>query len=140
MCGAVRAIGWLPVLVAALVCLIAGPSGRVAAQVPASQRGGELTTLEIKPGFHMIAGAGSNVAVHIGRDGVIVTDTGRADAAEALRAAIRRLTPRPIRLVINTSADPDHVGGNAVLSAAGKSIHPAGEVGPVAVLSAMVIS
>src|SRR4030095_9675089 len=63
---------------------------------------------------------------HIGRDGVVVTDAGRADAAGALLAAIKRLTPRPIRLVINTSADPDHVGGNAVLSAAGESIHAAG--------------
>ena len=68
----------------------------------------------------------ANGAIHIGRDGVVVTDAGRANAAEALLAAIRRLTPRPIRLVINTSADPDHVGGNAVLSAAGESIHPAG--------------
>jgi glyoxylase-like metal-dependent hydrolase (beta-lactamase superfamily II) len=122
----VRATGWLLVLVAALACLGEGPSARVNAQASAPQRGGELTALEIKPGFHLIGGAGSNVAVHIGRDGVIVTDTGRADTAEALLAAIRRLTPRPIRLVINTSADADHVGGNAVLSAAGESIHPAG--------------
>jgi glyoxylase-like metal-dependent hydrolase (beta-lactamase superfamily II) len=126
-CVPVRAAGWLPVLVAALACLAERPSARATAQAPApQQRGGELTLLEIKPGFHMIAGAGSNVAVHIGRDGVVVTDAGRADAAEGLLAAIRRLTPRPIRLVINTSADPDHVGGNAVLSAAGESIHPAG--------------
>ena len=68
---------------------------------------GALTVLEIKPDFYMIAGAGSNVAVHIGRDGVVVTDAGRADAAEALLAAIRRLTPRPIVFVIKTSADPD---------------------------------
>lgn len=94
----------------------------------AAQSDGALTVLEIKPDFYMIAGAGSNVAVHIGRDGVVVTDAGRADAAEALLAAIRRLTPRPIRFVINinTSADPDHVGGNGVLSAAGESVHPAG--------------
>jgi len=121
----VRANRWLPALSAAvIVCQVAGPSIR-AAQGPA-QSDGALTVLEIKPDFYMIAGAGSNVAVHIGRDGVVVTDAGRADAAEALLAAIRRLTPRPIRFVINTSADPDHVGGNGVLSAAGESVHPAG--------------
>ncbi len=128
----VRANRWLPrggapwLIAALIVCQVEGRPARLSAQAPAPQRDGELTVLEIKPDFYMIAGAGSNVAVHVGRDGVVVTDAGRADAAEALLAAIKRLTPRPIRLVINTSADPDHVGGNAVLSAAGESIHPAG--------------
>ena len=97
------------------MCAAGGQSIQVAAQKP--ETNGPLTVLEIKPDFYMIAGAGSNVAIHIGRDGVVVTDAGRADTAETLLAAIRRFTPRPIRLVINTSADPDHVGGNAVLSA-----------------------
>jgi glyoxylase-like metal-dependent hydrolase (beta-lactamase superfamily II) len=124
-CVHVRANRWLPALIAVfLVSQVEGPM-MGAAQSPASSTG-SLTVLEIKPDFYMIAGAGSNVAVHIGRDGVVVTDAGRADAAGALLAEIRRLTPRPIRLVINTSADPDHVGGNAVLSAAGESFHPAG--------------
>ena len=67
----VRANRWLPALSAAvIVCQVAGPSIR-AAQRPA-QSDGALTVLEIKPDFYMIAGAGSNVAVHIGRDGVVV--------------------------------------------------------------------
>jgi len=122
----IGAKGWLPLLLAAVVASqAAGPSVRVAAQAAAPSNGA-LTVLEIKPDFYMIAGAGSNVAVHIGRDGVIVTDTGRAEMADALLAAIKKLTLRPIRYIINTSADSDHVGGNAVLSAAGESIHPAG--------------
>ena len=78
----VRANRWLPALSAAvIVCQ-------------------ELEVLQLRPDVYMIAGAGRNVAVHIGRDGVVVTDAGRADAAEALLAAIRRLSPRPIRFVI----------------------------------------
>jgi glyoxylase-like metal-dependent hydrolase (beta-lactamase superfamily II) len=85
-----------------------------------------LSVVEIKPGIHMIAGAGANVVVHIGRDGAIVVDSGRADRADALLAGIRRLTARPIRYIVNTSADADHVGGNATLSPAGQPLTPAG--------------
>jgi glyoxylase-like metal-dependent hydrolase (beta-lactamase superfamily II) len=74
----------------------------------------------------MIAGAGGNVAVQIGKDGVVVVDAGSADRADALVAAIRRLTDRPIRYVINTSADPDHVGGNETVAKAGRTIFPLG--------------
>jgi glyoxylase-like metal-dependent hydrolase (beta-lactamase superfamily II) len=113
----------LVLLMALVVSLAAQPWAHVAAETGA-QSDGALTVLEIKPNFFMIAGAGGNVAVHIGADGVIVTDTGSADMAGALLAAIKRLTPRPIRYIINTSADPDHVGGNATLSAAGDYIQP----------------
>jgi glyoxylase-like metal-dependent hydrolase (beta-lactamase superfamily II) len=116
-------------LLALLAALVVGPAAAPPAPLAAqglTQSDSALTVLEIKLNFYMIAGAGSNVAVHIGRDGVIVTDTGRAETADTLLAAIKRLTPRPIRYIINTSADPDHVGGNAALSAAGQSTHPAG--------------
>ena len=118
--------GWLRAsLVAVVVCQVAGSSVPVSAQAGA-QSSDALTVLEIKPNIYMIAGAGGNVVVHIGADGVVITDTGRAETADALLAAIKRLTPRPIRYIINTSADADHVGGNATLSAAGQPIVPAG--------------
>ena len=118
--------GWSrALLVAVVVCLAVGMLARVTAQAGAPSNDA-LTVLEIKPNIYMIAGAGGNVVVHIGSDGVVVTDTGRAETADALLAAIKRLTPRPIRYIINTSADADHVGGNATLSAAGQPIMPAG--------------
>jgi glyoxylase-like metal-dependent hydrolase (beta-lactamase superfamily II) len=99
---------------------------RLEAQQAGAASGSGLTVLEVKPHFYMIAGAGGNVGVHIGRDGVVVTDTGTAGQAAQLLAEIKRLTPQPIRYIINTSADPDHVGGNDTLSLAGQPIAAGG--------------
>lgn len=64
---------------------------------------------------YMLVGAGANIVVQIGADGVVVVDTGTAAAAGAVLAAIRRLTDKPIKYIINTHAHADHVGGNAAL-------------------------
>jgi glyoxylase-like metal-dependent hydrolase (beta-lactamase superfamily II) len=74
----------------------------------------------------MIAGAGSNIGVQVGDDGVVVVDAGSAARADAVVAAIRKITPRPIRYVIDTSGDPDHVGGNEVVSKAGQTLFTGG--------------
>jgi glyoxylase-like metal-dependent hydrolase (beta-lactamase superfamily II) len=70
---------------------------------------------------YLFAGTGANVVVQAGTEGAIVVDPSTEGASEALLAEIRRLTDKPIRYVINTSADPDHIGGNAVISAAGRN-------------------
>ena len=85
-----------------------------------------LEVLKIQPDFYVIAGAGGNVAFHIGRDGVVLVDTGTGQRAADLVAEIRKLTKLPIRYIINTSADRDHVEGNDELSKAGQSIIPTG--------------
>src|SRR5688572_4604346 len=115
------------VLLLVLTVLLTGAAGsaRVGAQAGTQSRG-SLTVVEVQPNFYMIAGAGSNVAVSVGPDGVVLVDSGAADRADQLLAEIKRLTPQPIRYIINTSADPDHVGGNATLSLAGQPILPAG--------------
>jgi glyoxylase-like metal-dependent hydrolase (beta-lactamase superfamily II) len=86
------------------------------------QRSDELDVVPVRPDFYMIAGAGGNVAVQLGPAGVILVDSGSSQAADALLAAVKRLTDRPIRYVINTSAGADHVGGNDKLSKAGQTI------------------
>jgi len=90
----------------------------------------DLEVLQLRPNFFMIAGAGGNIGVQIGEDGVVVVDAGTAARADAVVAAIKKLTPRPIRYVIDTSADPDHVGGNERLSKAGQTLFTApGSIG-----------
>jgi glyoxylase-like metal-dependent hydrolase (beta-lactamase superfamily II) len=86
------------------------------------QDSGALDVVPVRPDFYMIAGAGGNVAAQIGPAGVVLVDSGSAQMADAVLAAVRRLTDRPIRYVINTSADADHVGGNDRLSKAGQTI------------------
>lgn len=108
-----------------VVVVLLSCAARTDAQTDRSISDG-LTVLEVKPGIYMVAGAGSNVVAHVGRDGVIVVDTGSADRAADVLAEIEHLTDKPIRYIINTSADPDHVGGNALLSAAGKPLTPTG--------------
>ncbi len=91
---------------------------------------GDLEVLQLRPNFFMIAGAGSHISVQIGDDGVVVVDAGSSARADAVVAAIKKLTPRPIRYVIDTSADPDHVGGNETLSKAGQTLFTApGSIG-----------
>lgn len=81
-----------------------------------------LEVLQLRPNFYMIAGAGGNIAFQVGSDGVVVVDTGSTSAADAVVDAIRKVTTQPIRYIINTSADPDHVGGNLVVAKAGQTL------------------
>lgn len=102
------------------------------AQVAHAQQNqvGDVETIQVVPNFYMIAGAGGNIAVQIGQDGVVLVNSGSADMSDKVIAAIKKLTPRPIRYIINTSADPDNVGGNASLSKAGQSFTQATNTGP----------
>lgn len=82
----------------------------------------ELEVLPVQGNVYMIAGAGGNTTVQIGPEAVVVVDTKTAAAADKLLAAIRKLSSKPIRHIIVTSADADHTGGNERLSAAGRYV------------------
>jgi cyclase len=86
---------------------------------------GSLEVLQLRPNFYMLAGGGSNVGVQIGDDGVVVVDAGSTASAADTLAAIQKLTTRPIRYIIDTSADLDHVGGNETISKAGQTLFTA---------------
>jgi glyoxylase-like metal-dependent hydrolase (beta-lactamase superfamily II) len=60
----------------------------------------------------MIAGAGGNITVQVGREGVLLVDTGLAPAAPSVLAEVRKLSRGPVRWIVNTHVHPDHVGGN----------------------------
>jgi len=85
-----------------------------------------LEILEIRPSFFVIAGAGANLGVQVGDDGIVVVDAGSAASAPAVLAAIKRISSKPIRYVINTGPDADHVGGNEALAKAGEKLFAGG--------------
>ena len=88
----------------------------------AAQTAANIEVLQLRPNFYMIAGAGGNVGFQIGADGAVVVDSGQASTADAVVAAIKKVTKQPIRYLINTSADADHVGGNAAVAKAGQTL------------------
>ena len=107
---------------AALLAIAAWGGAFAVLPVPAQQSGQDLEALEVQPNFYMIAGAGGNIGVQIGPAGIILVDTGSAGMSDKILAALKKLSPKPIRYIFDTSADPDHVGGNLELSKAGLSI------------------
>jgi cyclase len=76
--------------------------------------------VHVQRGIYMIyAGTGSNVTIQVGDQGVVVVDAAVASVSDQVLAAIRSITNKPIRYLLDTNADPDHVGGNEKISAAG---------------------
>src|SRR5256885_2369121 len=127
-----RRIAGVLMCAAAVACagLIAGAQG---------QAGGLFPTLKVQGNVYMLVGAGANIALQIGDDGVLLVDSGTTESASRVIATIRSLTDKPIRYIINTSADPDHVGGNDAIGKLGSTI-AGGNVGAGAGVGAGIIA
>ena len=82
-----------------------------------------IDTYHVQGNVHVLLGAGANVVVQVGDDGVLVVDTGSRATREAVTAAIKELSDRPIRWIINTSAELDHTSGNETVSQAGMTVN-----------------
>lgn len=114
------------VVVASVLAGVSAAGGLEAQQRPALPAVGQptLETVRVRPNVYVIFGAGANITVHVGEDGVILVDSGNAASADAVIDAVRAITPQKIRMIINTSADADHVGGNEKVAQTGVSINP----------------
>jgi cyclase len=89
----------------------------------AQQQGNDdLDVVQLRPNFYLIAGAGGNIVMQVGPVGVILVDSGSAQMSDKVLATVRRLSTLPIRYIINTGMDADHVGGNDKIAKAGLSI------------------
>ena len=75
-----------------------------------------IEVLPVQGNIYMLAGAGGNVTLQVGKDGVLLVDTEFGPLVPKLMAEIRKLSNGPIRYIINTHVHPDHVGGNEAFS------------------------
>lgn len=79
----------------------------------------EIQTLKVQGSVYLLAGAGGNIAVQTGDDGTLIVDSGLEKMSDKVIAAVRKLSTRPIRTIINTTLADDHTGGNGPLVKAG---------------------
>lgn len=86
----------------------------------------QLTVLKVQGNIYFIGGAGANVTVQVGDDGVMLVDTGLAESAEKIMAAYKTLSPRLLRWIVNTSADLSNTGGNEVVAKSGAGVSQGG--------------
>jgi cyclase len=107
---------------------------------------GELQVLPVQGQIHMIVGAGANITVQAGESGVMVVDTGTAAMSDKVIAAIRSISKRPLRYIVNTVEWPEYSGGNARIAPTGEIIpfrepnYTAGPQGALDIKKASVIS
>lgn len=87
-----------------------------------AQQPDAVEIVQVTSDIYMIAGIGGNVTVQVGPQGLFVVDTGSEATSAQTVAAIRRISDKPIRYIVNTSADPDHVGGNPAVDKLGAFI------------------
>jgi cyclase len=102
----------------AALCALGGALSASGAQVQTT--GIELDLLPVQGSVYMLhGGTAGNLAVQIGKDGVVVVNAMHAGLGARIADKIKTLTPAPIRYIINTSADLHNTAGNAELAALG---------------------
>jgi cyclase len=103
----------------------------------------EVHVLPAQGNVYMLVGAGGNITVQIGKDGVLLVDTEYAPLTDKILAAVRKLSDKPLHYIVNTSFHPDHTGGNEKLRKAGSTIaggNVAGDLGAAASEGAQILA
>jgi len=83
---------------------------------------GEIEILPVQGNVYMLVGAGGNITVQAGQQGVLIVDTGIASMSDKVIAAIAKISPRPLRFIVNTTEREEHTGGNEKIAATGEII------------------
>jgi len=92
---------------------------------------GGLDVVRVRPNFYMIAGAGGNIGVQIGSDGIVLANAGSAAASDQVLAELKKLSDLPIRMIINVDSGPDFVGGNLKLAKAGLPVRTGSSIAEI---------
>jgi glyoxylase-like metal-dependent hydrolase (beta-lactamase superfamily II) len=89
---------------------------------PAQDKKVEFTTIQLSDTVYMLKGRGGNVGISTGRDGLYIIDDQVRPITSQLLQAIRKVSNKPVRFVINTHYHADHTGGNETIGGAGAVI------------------
>ena len=103
----------------------------------------EVHTLPVQGNIHMLVGAGGNITVQAGKDGVLLVDSEYPQVADKVLAAVKKISEEPLRYIINTHYHADHTAGNERLRKAGATIaggNVAGDLGAEASEGAQIIA
>ena len=82
----------------------------------------QIKVTNVSGNIYMLEGAGGNIAASVGDDGIVIVDDQFAPLAEKIQAALKGITDKPVRFVINTHYHGDHTGGNAPFSQTGSTV------------------
>jgi glyoxylase-like metal-dependent hydrolase (beta-lactamase superfamily II) len=110
-----------PITIAALASAAVLFAGAAQAQAPDFSKV-EIKTTDLGHNTYMLEGQGGNITVAVGSDGAIMVDTQFAPLHDKIKAAIAKISPQPVKYVINTHYHGDHVDGNALFHKAGATI------------------
>jgi glyoxylase-like metal-dependent hydrolase (beta-lactamase superfamily II) len=119
-------------VLAAIICSIRLQADGQDVRLKPDATGESIRILKVRDNVSMLQTPGGNITVLAFPDGITLVDSGPAGAVDKVIAAIRSLSPQPVRYIINTSVDPGHVGGNDRLGSLGIQItggNVAGQVG-----------
>jgi glyoxylase-like metal-dependent hydrolase (beta-lactamase superfamily II) len=122
------------------------PNRMWAPQLAGAPAAGEIQVLPVQGNVHVLIGAGANITVQSGPDGVLMVDTGEAAMSQKVIAAMRSISNRPLRYIVNTTHTAEHTGGNSAIADVGETIpfrepnYTAGPQGALDVGRASIIS
>ena len=105
---------------AALLVLASAP--RSAAQAQQDFSTVKIVTTKITDNFYALDGNGGRMGVQFGPDGVFVVDTQFAPLSDKIAAAVKQISPQPIKFVVNTHVHGDHTGGDENFGKMGATI------------------
>src|SRR5262249_9693496 len=76
----------------------------------------QIKATKVAGAVYMLEGSGGNIGVSVGEDGIVIVDDQFAPLAGKIREALKNISDKPLRFVLNTHFHGDHSGGNAEFS------------------------